>query len=45
MTHSILGYNIKHLRLEQQMTQQMLAERLAISPQSVSKWETGVSQS
>lgn len=43
MTHSILGYNIKHLRLEQQMTQQMLAERLAISPQSVSKWETGLS--
>lgn len=33
------------LRKEQHMTQADLAKKLNISPQAVSKWETGVSQS
>lgn len=42
MTQSMLGQNIRRLRLEQNMTQQALAERLSVAPQSVSKWETGL---
>ena len=36
-----IGRNIKRLREEQNITQQMLAEKLSISFQTVSKWETG----
>ncbi len=38
-----IGRNIKRLREEQNITQQMLAEKLSISFQAVSKWETGTS--
>jgi transcriptional regulator with XRE-family HTH domain len=37
-----IGRNIKRLREEQNITQQLLAEKLSISFQAVSKWETGV---
>ena len=37
-----IGSNIKRLREEQNITQQMLAEKLSISFQAVSKWETGI---
>lgn len=36
-----IGRNIKRLREEQNITQQALAEKLCISFQAVSKWETG----
>lgn len=35
------GANIKELRLKNNMTQEKLAELLNISPQAVSRWETG----
>lgn len=34
--------NIKRFRLEREMTQRELAERLGVSPKTVSKWETGL---
>lgn len=37
-----LGKKIKQLRYRCGLTQEQLAERLGISPQSVSKWETAV---
>ncbi len=37
-----IGDKIKQLRLKAGMTQEQLGIRLGISPQSVSKWETGV---
>ena len=37
------GKKIRQLRFKAGMTQEQLAERLGIGPQSVSKWETGVS--
>ena len=36
-----IGNNIKNLRHLNNMTQEQLAEKLSISPQAVSKWETG----
>lgn len=42
---SIIGENIKKLRDERAVTQEQLAEKLCISYQAVSKWETGVSHS
>ena len=36
-----IGENIKKYRLEADMTQQQLADRLGVSGQSVSRWETG----
>ncbi len=36
-----LAYNIRRLRKESGMTQQELAQKLSISPQSISKWECG----
>ena len=39
-----LGAKIKSLRLNASMTQEQLAQKLGISPQAVSKWESGVSQ-
>ncbi len=36
-----IGERIKALRLENQLTQEKLAELLSISPQAVSRWETG----
>ena len=38
-----LSVRIKQLRYKAKLTQEQLAERLGISAQSVSKWETGVS--
>ncbi|MBQ9911219.1 MAG: helix-turn-helix domain-containing protein [Lachnospiraceae bacterium] len=37
-----LGKKIRQLRFKAGLTQEMLAEKLGIGPQSVSKWETGV---
>ena len=39
-----IGNKIKQLRLAAGLTQEQLATDLGISAQSVSKWETGVSQ-
>ena len=39
-----IGENIKNLRKEQDLTQEALAEQLGVSCQSVSRWETGGSQ-
>ena len=36
---------VRQLRKERGMTQQQVAEALHVSPQAVSKWERGVSQS
>ena len=38
---SVIGQNIKKLREESAVTQEQLAEKLCISYQAVSKWETG----
>ena len=39
------GALLRRLRPEANMTQRELAETLCVSPQAVSKWETGVSLS
>ena len=40
-----LGSNLLYLRkLHGSMTQEKLAEQMGVSRQTVSKWETGVSQ-
>ena len=36
-----LGENIRKLREEAQLTQQQLAERLYVSRQTISRWESG----
>ena len=36
-----IGVKIKQLRLGASMTQEQLASRLGVSPQAVSKWESG----
>lgn len=41
---SSLGENLKALRTKNNMTQEMLAERLGVSRQAVSKWENGESE-
>jgi len=40
-----LSENLQFLRSRKEMTQEQLAEQLEVSRQSVSKWESGVSQS
>ena len=37
--------NLRKLRQEKQMTQEQTAEKLGVSAQSVSRWETGGSLS
>ena len=39
-----IGKSIRKLRMDRRITQEALAEAMHISPQSVSKWETGGSQ-
>ena len=38
-----LGWSIKKLRLSKKLTQQKLADLLTVEPQTISKWERGVS--
>lgn len=45
MNHYITGAVIKAMREKQNMTQSQLAGQLCVSDKTVSKWETGVSQS
>ena len=40
-----IGTMIQRLREQQNLTQKALAERLAVSDKTISKWETGVSHS
>ena len=40
-----LAENIRALRRQHRFTQEQLAEKLAVSGRTVSRWETGVSQS
>ena len=37
--------NLRKLRLEKKLTQEQVAEKLGVSAQSVSRWETGGSLS
>ena len=39
-----IGNKIKQLRQKAGITQEQLGTRLSVSAQSISKWETGVSQ-
>ncbi len=41
----VTGSTIKELREKKGLTQRELAERIKVSDKTVSKWETGVSQS
>lgn len=40
-----IGNRLNQLRKLSGMTQEQLAEKLSVSRQTVSRWETGVSQS
>lgn len=42
--NGILANNIRHYRRAMGITQQSLADRLYVSPQTVSKWESGLSE-
>ncbi len=42
MTGTEIGANIRRLRLARSMTQEQLAQKLNLTPQAVSKWESGV---
>ncbi len=44
MKEHAIAANIIELRKKKKITQEQLASALNISPQAVSKWETGVSQ-
>lgn len=43
MDRYVTGSTIKTLREQRRLTQAQLAEKVAVSPKAVSKWETGVS--
>ena len=45
MNQYVTGAIIKELREKNHMTQAKLAEKLSVTDKSISKWETGVSQS
>lgn len=40
-----IGSFLKELRKEKNLTQENLAEKLNVSNRTISRWETGVSQS
>ena len=44
MTNINIGNKIRELRKKKGVTQEGLATVLKVSPQAVSKWESGVSQ-
>ena len=44
MPEKEIGLLLSRLRKERNMTQKEVAERLCVSPQAVSKWERGGSQ-
>ena len=44
MDQKKIGLFLKELRKEKQLTQEQLAERFGVTNRSVSRWETGVSQ-
>ena len=44
MNQKKTGEFLKHLRKEKGLTQEQLAERFYVSSRTVSRWETGVSQ-
>ena len=44
MDQQKIGRFLKELRLEKEMTQEQLAEQVGVSRRTVSRWETGVSQ-
>ncbi len=41
----VTGRTIKELREKRKITQKELSEKIGVSDKTVSKWETGVSQS
>lgn len=45
MNQYVTGAMIKELRERNNLTQLQLAERIGVSDKTISKWETGVSQS
>ena len=45
MNQKKVGLFLKTLRKEKNITQEVLAETLNVSNRTVSRWETGVSQS
>ncbi len=45
MDQKQIGSFLKELRKEKNITQEQLAEQLNVSGRTVSRWETGVSQS
>lgn len=45
MNQYVTGGMIRKLRERKNLTQSQLAERIGVSDKTVSKWETGVSQS
>lgn len=45
MNHYVTGSTIRELREKKKLTQKQLADQLCVSDKTVSKWETGVSQS
>lgn len=45
MDYKKTGNLIKKIRKEKNMTQMELAESLGVTDRTISKWETGVSQS
>ena len=44
MNQQKIGGFLKELRQEKQITQEQLAEQMGVSRRTVSRWETGVSQ-